>query len=238
MSTQTPNIGSPAPGDITPAALPHMADKAFDLSRFAVGTEVEEFAGGRERLNVVPVRKPNKENWVRTHPNVKERWVKTYILDLRDYNESFLVMPDIRDYLLERGEQTLTRQVLITSITRQGTLFLWPVKLPQSDGSSNQWNDSALEAASIARTSWIRLQSDRSLGAYKTVVRDGGPDPVWPEISIDEIVKIAFKGKVIQSLSHPRLAELLGNEVAVKKVDPLEELTKESEAAPLAGTRT
>jgi hypothetical protein len=232
MKTENITKGSPGTGDETSAKLPNMDGNEFDLSRFAVDMGVQEFAGGRKLLNTVPVRKPAKESWIRTHPNVKEFWFKTYVLDLKEYNESYLVTPDIREYLLENGEQTLSRQVLITSITRQGTLFLWAIKLPQSDGSSNQWNESAIEAAALARTSWMRLQSDRSLGAYSTVVRDGGPEPAWPNISMQEIVKIAFKGKIIDSLSHPRLAELLGNEVVTRKSDPLEELAKSADSAP------
>jgi hypothetical protein len=36
------------------------------------------------------------------------------------------------------------------------------------------------------------------------------PDPEWPEVSFQEILKIAFKDKIIQSIDHPVIQRLRG----------------------------
>ena len=35
-------------------------------------------------------------------------------------------------------------------------------------------------------------------------------DPVWPEKSLAELLRLGFEGKVIDSLDHPVLRELAG----------------------------
>ena len=68
-----------------------------------------------------------------------------------------------------------------------------------------------MEAATIAQTKWVRMSAKRSLGAYEIIV---GPDPQpeanWPELSFAEIVRIAFKGRVIETLDHQVIRQLRG----------------------------
>jgi hypothetical protein len=41
------------------------------------------------------------------------------------------------------------------------------VRLPGPDGKIDDWSKSSLEAAQIAMKNWVRVQSNRSLGAYE-----------------------------------------------------------------------
>jgi len=51
-----------------------------------------------------------------------------------------------------------------------------------------------------------------SLGAYEVyrAIRDDLPEPIWPEKSFNEILKIAFQDKYIQTLDHPVIRRLKG----------------------------
>ena len=109
------------------------------------------------------------------------------------------------------GEPTVAPKLLITAVTKQGTMTLWPIRIPGSDGRIDDWNASALEAAEIAKTRWIRLVSDRELGAYiprEALVQDG--EPRWPEETFEQIIQIAFRNRVINSVDHPILRRLRG----------------------------
>ena len=53
-----------------------------------------------------------------------------------------------------------------TAITRTGALFLWPVKVPASDGKALEWHTSAAVAAQHAMKGWVRVKANMGLGAY------------------------------------------------------------------------
>jgi hypothetical protein len=101
--------------------------------------------------------------------------------------------------------------MLYTAINRQGVLVLWPVRLADETGRLDAWNLSAHKAAQIAMEKWIRVASNRSLGAYETSNPMGAlPEPEWPDISFQEILRIAFGDYQITSIDHSVLRRLRG----------------------------
>ena len=58
------------------------------------------------------------------------------------------------------------KPVLLTLATnRQGVVFIWPVPLPDDSGRRNAWAETAREGAELAKTHWVRVAADMSLGA-------------------------------------------------------------------------
>jgi hypothetical protein len=109
------------------------------------------------------------------------------------------------------SEPTFGPRLLVTSINRQGVLFLWPIKLPGPDGKVIEWHRSAMEAVENARTAWTRVYADMSLGAYR--VEDAPSircEPNWPDHTMREILRVAFRDRVISSWDHPVLQRLRG----------------------------
>jgi hypothetical protein len=50
-----------------------------------------------------------------------------------------------------------------------------------------------------------------ALSAYRIVVAEGTlPDPVWPDLTLSEILAIAFKDRIIDHADHPVLRRLRG----------------------------
>jgi hypothetical protein len=83
--------------------------------------------------------------------------------------------------------------------------------LPGSDGKIDDWNRSALEAAAMAETQWVRVASNMALGAYEVFTASAEwHEPEWPDTPLKEILRVAFKGRVIESLDHPVLRQLRG----------------------------
>jgi hypothetical protein len=100
---------------------------------------------------------------------------------------------------------------LATAINRQGVLFLWPIRLPGADGKIDEWSRSALDAADEAKTRWVRVTSNMSLGAYEVAVASAQvAEPDWPDLSFQEIIKIAFRDKMVSDWNHPVLQRLRG----------------------------
>ncbi len=108
-------------------------------------------------------------------------------------------------------ESTFCAKLLVPTVTRQGVLFLWPIRLPGPDGRIDDWNRSALEAAELARTTWVRVQANMNLGAYEVVAAPGTTaEPAFPDKSLAEILKVAFKDRYIDTMDHPVLRRLRG----------------------------
>jgi hypothetical protein len=182
------------------------SEDEWNLDALRVSQEFAEGLGVEPVVADCPVRKPDKAAWIRTHPDPSYS-IETLILELREERESYLVSPRLHSALI--AEPTVTRQLLTTAITRQGRLFLWPLKLPGPDGRSNPWNDAAAEGARRARTKWVRIASDMAYGSYRIweASADLG-EPKWPKLAFSEILKLAFADRFIRDLDHPVVRRL------------------------------
>jgi hypothetical protein len=180
----------------------------FDPESLRLSQDFAKAAGVKKLLNIVPVRKPSNQDFVRTHPN-SEYQITTAIIELKEDGEIFLVAPELRN---ELAAEYLPMK-LFTAINRQGNLFLWPCKLPRSDGRTNRWSESCLEGAELAQTRWLRISADMNVGAYQFYEPiDKLPDPEWPDYIFGEILKVAFSSRYIDSLNHPIVKRLRGME--------------------------
>ena len=178
----------------------------FDPEALRLSADFHASVGVKKALLTVPVRKPAREWFIRVHPHPDYR-LQTALLELKEAGETYLVSQDLWSELA--GESTLSPRTLFTAVNRQGVLFLWPVRLPGADGRHDAWSKSALEAAEMAQTKWVRLQADMSLGAYSVYYADY-PDPEWPELSFRELLRIGFKDRLIQTRDHSVLRQLRG----------------------------
>lgn len=191
----------------SPSPSPPLTDP-FDPAALRLSQDFASAAGVKKILTTVPVRKPNREWFVRTHPNPDYR-LSTCVVELKEDQETYLVEQSLWSELA--AESTFSPRMLVTSINRQGVLFLWPIRLPGADGRIDNWSRSAMEAAQLAATSWIRVQANMSLGAYEIFQAAGDwGDPTWPEMPFRDILKIAFRDKFIGDLDHPVLRRLRG----------------------------
>lgn len=180
----------------------------FDVNRLTLSQNFLAAAGVKKVLTTVPVRKPSKEWFIRTHPDPQFH-LTTCVIELKEDSELYLVDPSLWDTLA--GESTFGPRSLITTINRQNVLFLWPIRLPDADGRVDDWNRSALEAAQRAKDAWIRVQSNRSLGAYEVYEASGDcGEPKWDVPSFSALLRIAFKDKFIETEDHPILRRLRG----------------------------
>jgi hypothetical protein len=178
----------------------------FDPEKLRLDQSFVESAGVRKLLTTVPVRKPNRQDFVRVHPDPAYR-LTTAIIELRDDRECYLVMPQVAVQV--PGE--VTPVVIYTAINRQGVTFLWPAKIPSPDGKANDWHRSGIEAAERAMTCWLRVKANMDLGAYDQYeAHTPIPDPVWPTVSFRELLKIGFRESLIEDLDHPVLKRLRG----------------------------
>lgn len=158
-------------------------------------------------LTTVPIRKPGKQDFVRVHPDEEYRHL-AHLVELRDERETYLVLPK---FIPELGEGEFYTATLYLAINRQRTLSVWPVRMPSPDGRISNWQTSAAEAVARAMRDWIRIVPNMNMGAYEILEAAGNfGDPEWPEMPFMDILRIAFKGRLIESHDHHVVQRLRG----------------------------
>jgi hypothetical protein len=181
-------------------------DNPFDLANLRLNQNFVESAGVKRLLTTVPVRKPGPQEFVRVHPDVRYR-EPLAVLELKDDREVYLLPPALAQEL--PGEFYMA--TLYTTISRQNVVFLWPVRLPSSDGRVIEWHRSAASAAEHAMRRWVRVKANMGLGAYELFeAASTVPDPEWPAVSFQELIEIAFRDRLITNLDHPAIKRLRG----------------------------
>ena len=162
--------------------------------------------GVKKLLTNVPVGKPKKPQFFRTHIN-SEMTFAAMLLEQKESRESYVVVPEVANQISE-----LVRPVqLHAAIDRQNNVFLIPVQLPNESGIRNPWHESLAQSVEHAKLNWIRVAANMHAGGYDVYEAEAAlPQPEWPEHDIDALVQVAFRGKIITSLEHPVVQSLLG----------------------------
>src|SRR5262245_2053343 len=158
----------------------------FDPANLRLSQSFVESVGVKKLLTTVPVRKPSAQDFFRVHadPAFRDNFP---IIELKDEREEYIVTASLVPELITE----IVTKTLFTAINRQGTVFLFPVRLPSPDGKDLDWWRSSREAAELAMTSWIRMRANMNLGAYDIYRAEAViPDPEWPELGFWDLIKI------------------------------------------------
>jgi hypothetical protein len=187
-------------------------DPFADIAGLRLNQDFDSGLALAKPLLTVPVRKPSKEWFVRVHPDAAYR-LQTAVIELKEDSELYLVNHSLWPELA--SENTFGPRALFTAYSRPGNVvFLWPVRLPGADGKLDEWNRSALQiATTLATEHWVRISSNRALGAYEARLAPASVswgEPAWPKEPLNELLRRAFKDRFIESLDHPVLKRLRG----------------------------
>lgn len=186
-------------------AVDETAPDPFAPEALRLPQDFEETAPVKKVLTVVPVRKPGKQEFVRVRPGDEWRIQLALIEDEAD-RDVYAVAPALAAELAGEWKSAY----LFLAVTSAGDPFLWRCWVPQS-GGGRQWHESALDAVRHAETAWVRVRADQTAGYYKLEEAVGKlSDPTWPEQSFRELLKLAFRDRLIDSLDHPFLKQLRG----------------------------
>jgi hypothetical protein len=181
------------------------AEDPFDLTKLRLNQSFVESAGVKKLLTTVPVRKPNPQDFVRVHPSPEYR-AALAVIELKEDREIYLLTPQIAREL--PGEFMMV--MMFTTINRQGVVHLWPARLPAPDGRIMEWHRSASEAADMAMRRWVRVKANMSLGAYEVIEAATTAEPEWPAVPFQELLRIAFRDRLVDRLDHPVIKRLRG----------------------------
>jgi hypothetical protein len=205
-NSRTSSVAGKAPPP--QSAPPSQVPDPFNPASLRLSQDFEAGLGVKKVLTTVPVRKPTKESFIQVHPG-DDFQIQTCVIELKDEREVFLVAKSLWHALA--GEATFGPRALFTTITRQGVVIIWPIRLPDPNGKIDSWNESALAAANRAQGRWVRVAANMGLGGYDVFEATGSlPPPSWPDVSFHDLLRIAFKDRYIDSMDHLVLRKLRG----------------------------
>ena len=165
-----------------------------------------ESLGVKKILSTVHVGKPSKDRFFRAH-KLANMVFPAMLLENKATSEVYLVSAQIADIL-----GNLVRPVeLHAAIDRQGNPFLIPVPLPDQNGNRNHWHQSLAEAVVRSQDTWIRITANKAIGGYDIFEASAKlPEPIWPTESLDALLDVAFRGRILSDTNHPVVIDLLG----------------------------
>jgi hypothetical protein len=156
----------------------HDADP-FSPEALRVAPDDLAAAGVRREFLSVPVRKPNKQEFVRVRPGPDWR-LDTMVLELREDRETYLVAPGLREELAAEGRVA----ALYTCVSRGGALFLWPVPLPGPTGGPTPGTRARTTSPGAPRSAGRAWCRTRPRACTRLLVATGLTDePDWPDLT-------------------------------------------------------
>jgi hypothetical protein len=191
----------PINGPTSASGLPHP-------DRFRIPQNFAEHVMARKKAVVVPMKKPDDQEWVFIHPS-KDWRSSIGMLKDKANREYFAVEPE----LLPEITENLVPMLLVAYVTRAGSPGLWPIRLPNEAGRQDSYNRSALEIVYQHSGEWIRVVSNEGSKTYEIWQMKAQvemPIPNWPEGGFAYLFGIAIKGNIITTLEHPLLKTLRG----------------------------
>lgn len=194
----------------TPAETQNDDADPFSPQNLAIAQSFATMTETKRLLTTVRVGKPNKEAWVRTSTD-PDHWIVGSVLELKDQgDETYWLTPAVRDALI--GEPCLKAVRLILAVDRPGNPFFWKIALPDPSGRSQPWVDSMVEAATVAKSKWVRVAWSMATRGYEVTTAEIKAEPKWPTESIRELLNIAFRGRIVSDVDHPVLRALRGQD--------------------------
>jgi hypothetical protein len=173
------------------------------VNRFGAYVLTDELGSVDEQLALTgcPARKPRDYDLFRVRPGNDWR-LKTLLVEYRGEDPAvprgfYLINPRLQRAFGSIGKPHL----LLTCITSNGSMFVWPVKITSGFGDS--WYKSAVRIAELAETNWVRILGSQG-SVYMAAVskRDHG-EPRWQGESLDDLLAMAFDGRIVDELTHP-----------------------------------
>src|SRR5258708_3289857 len=132
--------------------VPAVSPNPFDISTLRLGQNFLETAGVRKLLTTVPLRKPNRQTFIRVHPDPAYRGTFA-TLELKEENEFYIVSPELAEQLPDECSTT----EIYTAITRQKVAFLWPPQLGKGEGKEKEGASAAPAHEQTARSKTTQI---------------------------------------------------------------------------------
>jgi hypothetical protein len=187
----------------------------IDLDSISLAEDYTKGMADDGDLTALRVTKPQNGWFFRSHPT---HWRNVRLLEIKGgADRGFYIVARPLWGVCQRPDSGITlKPVRLTLATsREEGPFLWPLKL-QEEGCENrkdEWSASALRICKIAETQWVKMYTRPGGNCYSKKIAEGiAVEPAWPSQSFEELLALAFDGKVLKDPNDPLLRRIQGKE--------------------------
>jgi hypothetical protein len=203
------------PDEVPPAAARQTLIGGIDLDSISLAEDYAEGMADEGDLTALRIIKPQNGWFIRTHPT---HWKNVRLLEIKGGADRgfYIVARPLWGTCQSPDSGILLKPVRLTLATsREEGPFLWPLKL-QEEGCKNrtdEWSASALRICKTAETAWVKMYTRPGGSCYSQKIAEGiTAEPAWPSQSFEELLALAFDGKVLQDPDDPLLRRIQGKE--------------------------
>jgi hypothetical protein len=162
-----------------------------------------------ETIAVDLVDKPRKEHWFRVRPFDPVEVADCWPVNVFEYEHAgemgktqYLLDPESEAGALLLMHGKLKPALIVLGMYFHGELFAWCVKTPAGQNrSADKWAHARVQCAMIAQERWITMESGTAGYSPRHAASEFDP-PEWDKHDTDELLTLACKGLVIDSLDH------------------------------------
>jgi len=199
---------SPATEYIRPVKLPAPPEKNKAKEFLKSGGNKVFDVKPFKRLATIEVRKPKKQEWFRSHPDMI---TEISVIKKESSGDYFLVHPGIYTDLDDKARENVRDAYLTAAVNDEGGQFLWVILKPTGDGVGGQLFDADLEDLSLSRSKWIRRQWNFGEKSYRVDEASTEKEPAWPEnATLTDWIEKGFKNRFIDNVEHLLILRLCG----------------------------
>jgi hypothetical protein len=170
-----------------------------------------------ETIAVDLVDKPRKEHWFRTRPFDPVKGTDCWPVNVFEYEHAgemgktqYLLDPESEAGALLLMHGKLKPAVVVLGMYFHGELFAWCVKTSSGQNrSADKWAHTRIQCAMIAQEQWITMESGATGYSPRYAASEFDP-PAWDKHDTDELLTLACKDLVIDSLDHEVIRLFMG----------------------------
>jgi hypothetical protein len=182
----------------------------FKSKRAATVANVETLLTGLPDHNIAQA-----EDFVRLHPDEENYWSSELCfvsVPIKGQKRDTLHLIDEELAMKYLPSARIKRFRLALATKPNDVFFLCHIP---TRNLKNKFNETALDGCEKAKTLWTEVTSrkDEGVEEYKVTFskdHDAFPEPNWPKQSLDELILVTFKGRMIDREDHPALLRLTG----------------------------
>jgi hypothetical protein len=171
----------------------------FDIEEFRADTSMP-VSQPVEDSRTVLVMKPKSLQPVYIHPHWK---MGLYLLPAEfGKRDAHLVLPKVAQRCPKQCRWYMARAYA----DQNGNFYLWPIPLENKTGKPNTFVESALRQIDLSIGKWCHFETNMDIKVYEAhAMIDQPPAPNWPDGGIENLVKLAFRDRIIRDINHPHL---------------------------------
>lgn len=171
---------------------------------------------GKKDLITVPVDcPPSSSEFIRVRDD-DDYWVECMTLDYEPdggRRATYYIDPGLQNALPPEVESEVKWSRLYTIMYRRGNVTsIWRIKMYDS-GPGQLSTNTALACADKAKHLWTRVTWAGRIGYVPFHAQGDFGEPQWPEHTFEQLLDIAFADTYIDSLDHPAIRDLMGQNV-------------------------